>query len=50
MVEGNNLASGRVLPIFSQQIFLTKEVDKRDGKMIVDHYQPLWKVLLDAVH
>ena len=36
-------AGGRVLPLFSQLIFLTKEVDKRDGKMIVAHYQPLWK-------
>ena len=32
---------GRVLPLFSQQIFLTKEVDKRDGKMIVAHCPPL---------
>ena len=32
---------GRVLPLFSQQIFLTKEVDKRDGEMIVAHYPPL---------
>ena len=31
-----------VLPLFSQQIFLMKEVDKRDGKMIVAHYQPLY--------
>ena len=30
-----------VLPLFSQQIFLTKEVDKRDGKMIDAHYLPL---------
>ena len=29
-------AGGRVLPLFSQQIFFTK-VDKRDGKMIVTH-------------
>ena len=33
-----------------QQIFLTKEVDKCDGKMIGAYYQPLQKVLLDAVH
>ena len=26
-------AGGRVSPLFSQQIFLMKEVDKRDGKM-----------------
>ena len=33
----------QVLPLFSQQIFLTKEVDKLklDGKMIVAHYPPL---------
>ena len=31
----------RVLPLFSQQIFLAKEVDKCDGKMIVAHYLPL---------
>ena len=35
-------AGGWVLPLFSQQIFLTKEVDKRDGKMIVAHYPPLY--------
>ena len=35
-------AGGRVLPFFSQQIFLKKEVDKRDGKMIVAHYPPLY--------
>ena len=35
-------AGGWVLPLFSQQIFLTKEVDKLDGKMIVAHYQPLY--------
>ena len=34
-------AGGWVLPLFSQQIFLTKEVDKLDGKMIVAHYPPL---------
>ena len=31
---------GQVLPLFSQQMFLTKEVDKCDGKMIVAHYPP----------
>ena len=31
-----------VLPLFSQQIFLMKEVDKRDSKMIVAHYPPLY--------
>ena len=31
--------SGWVLPLFSQQIFLTKEVDKCDGKMIVAHFR-----------
>ena len=35
-------AGGWVLPLFSQQIFLTKEVDKHDGKMIVAHYQQLY--------
>ena len=35
-------AGGRVLQLFRQQVFLTKEVDKRDGKMIVAHYQPLY--------
>ena len=33
-------ASGWVLPLFRQQIFFMKEVDKRDGKMIVTHYLP----------
>ena len=34
---------GRVLQLFSQQIFLflTKKVDNRDGKMIVVYYLPL---------
>ena len=39
-------AGGHVLPLFSQQAFLTKEVGKRDGKMIVTHRR---RVLLDAV-
>ena len=38
---------GWVLPLFSQQIFLTTEVEKYDGKMIIAHYLP---VLLDSVH
>ena len=33
-------AGGQVLPLFSQQVFLTKEVGKRDGKMVVAHYLP----------
>ena len=36
-------AGGRVLSLFNQQIFLMKEVDKRDGKMIISHYPPLLK-------
>ena len=39
-------AGGQVLPLFSQQAFLMKEVDKRDGKMIITHCR---RVLLDAV-
>ena len=27
--------------LFSQLIFLAKDIDKRDGKMIVTHYPPL---------
>ena len=36
-------AGGRVLPLFGQQIFLTKKVAKRDGKIIVTYYLPLLK-------
>ena len=36
-----------VLPLFSQQILLTKEVDKRDSRMIICHFCHC--VLLDAV-
>ena len=34
-------AGGRVLPLFTQQVFIMKEVDKCDSKMIVAHYPPL---------
>ena len=43
-------AGGRVLPLFSQPIFLTKELDKRGGKMIVAHFRHCRRVLLDAVY
>ena len=38
-------AGGRVLPLFSQQMF---EVDKRDGKMLIIRH--CRRVLLDTVH